>query len=420
MSIATAFSDPARVEVHPFSRQRDGDEIVIGRADTGVFLALPAETVEILDDLSAGKTVGEARERYRQRHDETPDLSEFLEALAAKGFVTEAGGSGPGAAAVPSPAVPQMKKFHFENVPQWLARAMFSKAALLLYFAVIGSALWVGISDPSLVPGRSALIFDRFHTFKILGVVLFSVVTLFVHEMGHLLAARALGVGARLGIGHRLWILVAETDLTGLWSVPRRRRYLPLVAGPLLDLVSGSLIVLTLYADREGLLTLTPLAEEMIRAIFFAYFIQVFWQLFFFLRTDFYYVFANAFQCKSLMQDTENLLSNLVARWRRSQPPHDQSHIPPAERRVIRGYAVVWVLGRAAALVLFVTVTIPVTVAYFYKVYDALQAGFDADWVAFLDSLLLVTFSVVAYAAGMALWLRSLSRKWNLIQWRRA
>ena len=58
--MAYALSD--FVEVFPFTRQPEGDEVVIGRPDIGVFLALPAEAVEILDDLAAGRSVGGFRD----------------------------------------------------------------------------------------------------------------------------------------------------------------------------------------------------------------------------------------------------------------------------------------------------------------------------------------------------------------------
>jgi len=46
------------VEILPFTRQPEGDEVVIGQPETGVFLALPAEALEILDDLGVGRSVG--------------------------------------------------------------------------------------------------------------------------------------------------------------------------------------------------------------------------------------------------------------------------------------------------------------------------------------------------------------------------
>ena len=56
-----------------------------------------------------------------------------------------------------------------------------------------------------------------------------------LHECAHWLAARAVGVPARIRISRRLFFLAFETDLTGLWSVPRRRRFGAILAGMALD-----------------------------------------------------------------------------------------------------------------------------------------------------------------------------------------
>ena len=61
------------------------------------------------------------------------------------------------------------------------------------------------------------------------------VLTIVWHEGWHWLAARAAGVPARFRISQRGMFLVAETDLTLLLTLPRRRRYAPLLAGPAIE-----------------------------------------------------------------------------------------------------------------------------------------------------------------------------------------
>ena len=75
------------ITVEPFTRQMEGEEVIIGRVETGVFLAVPCEAVEVLDDLAQGKTIGETSDIYLQKHGETPDLEEFLQILESKGIV---------------------------------------------------------------------------------------------------------------------------------------------------------------------------------------------------------------------------------------------------------------------------------------------------------------------------------------------
>jgi hypothetical protein len=294
-----------------------------------------------------------------------------------------------------------------------VARLFFGRSALCLYGMCIALGVWIALRRPDLVPGRGALYFQRFHTLKIMAVIAFSLVTLFFHEMSHLLAARAAGVRSRLGIGHRLWILVAETDMTDLWSVPRNKRYLPILAGPLTDLVTASLLLSVLYAADRGWIHLSPLTGEMTRAVFFSYVLQISWQFFFFVRTDFYFAIATFFNCKNLLGDTEHFLKNQLARIFPSMRRIDQSHIPAAERRVIRIYSVIWLLGRVVALFLLFTVTLPLTVAYLEKIGGTLRHGFGADGLAYLDALMMMALSMSLFGVGMGLWIRSLIRQWK-------
>ena len=76
------------VEVHPYMHKADGREVIIGDPGRQVFLAIPAEGLEILESLQAGHTVGETVRAYVQRHGETPDIDDFLEILAQEGFVS--------------------------------------------------------------------------------------------------------------------------------------------------------------------------------------------------------------------------------------------------------------------------------------------------------------------------------------------
>src|SRR4029077_17034455 len=190
----------------------------------------------------------EAQAQYQEKYGEIPDVEDLLLFLQEKGFVRPrmAGASGgaasPAAAAkaATAPAADQTfappaaaaVRYHFANIPVPLARKLFGKTALALGALIFALAVVAVFLDPSLRPHRDALIFSQHRTLKTLVLILIGYTTVFVHEMGHLMAARAVGVNSRLGISSRMWVLVAETDMTGLWSVPKNQRYLPMLAGP--------------------------------------------------------------------------------------------------------------------------------------------------------------------------------------------
>lgn len=406
-----SYDRDSKVRIYPFSRQIEGDEAIIGRAETGVFLAVPSAALEVLDALAAGKTVGEAQDLFYEQHGETPDLEDLLEILNAKGFLRN-DASLP-SSSVPSPLPIKQRRSHFSSISAEMARMVFSRGMAIAVVPLLIVAVVLVLRDPGLLPDRFALFFKDDRTLKTLGVALFGYSSLFLHEMGHLVAARARGVGATLGIGHRLWFLVAETDLTGLWSLPRKERYLPLLAGTLVDLVSMSMLVVVLALNREQRLTLGSWSLQILNALFFVYFLRVVWQFYLFVRTDFYYVITTALGCKNLLGDTEAFLRNLLARLLRRGLRQDQSHLPRWERRYIHAYAVIWVLGRALSFSILIFVSIPVTLRYLASIGPTLRAGYSASPHAFVDSIGWLMLSFSPLVLGIMLWIRSLTRSWR-------
>jgi len=398
------------VAVQSFTRQSEGEDVIIGRPETGIFLAVPPEAVEVLDHLAEGKTVGEAVDLYQGKYGEAPDMDDFLAFLETKGIVQSAleNGHNPGAIAA---AFPKRLKYHFSNFPHSLAQRIFTRPMLAGGLMVTALAVAAVIRHPLLLPGPRDLYFPDRRTLSWTILIVASYATLFVHEFGHLVAARALGVNSRIGIGHRLWYPVAETDLTGLWSVPRQSRYLPLIAGTLVDAASGALLILLLFAQEEKWLLLPTLATRLVRAMAFTYLARVVWQCFLFIRTDFYYVIANFFNCRNLLGDTEVFLRNQLAQFVPAIRAVDQSAVPESEWRVIRVYAWVWVAGRIAAFTVLVAITIPLVGHYVRNLAGAFRTGYSANPSDFLDALLVSSYFLIPFVIGLTLWISGLFRR---------
>jgi hypothetical protein len=86
------------------------------------------------------------------------------------------------------------------------------------------------------------------------------------------------------------------------------------------------------------------------QACLFQYLARMVWQFEFIVPTDFYYLIGTLFGCRNLMQDTQTYLLNQLARVLPRVQTRDASNVPPRELRVVRYFAVFWLLGRAVAL----------------------------------------------------------------------
>lgn len=402
-----AFLDQTTFTVSELTCHPDEDGFVVGDPSTGVFLSIPREGLDILKWIGEGLALKKVKEKYFHKYEETPELDDFLTMLEDSGFVRQRL-EAKSEFKEEGNAKPQLR-YHFEQISQTFARRVFTPTAYLAYGALIVAAIIAWISLPAVRPHRSDLVFTQHIALTVLVFTLLSFVRIFLHEMAHLLAARSFGVPSRLGIGNRLWVLVAETDMTGIWSIPRSKRYLPFLAGPMFDVLASAVLVLSLAAVNMLELTLPETAVQLTRALLLATLLGIIWQCYFFIRTDFYYVFANFFNCKNLMEDTVHYLQNIIAS-RLGRPLHDLSAIPLRELRIIKYFCLVWIIGRALAFTVLFTIGIPTLISYASSFAHSLRHEHYTSY-AFWDALTTMGISTIIMVTGFTLWIKSMFMK---------
>lgn len=418
----TSYLADHTILVYPFTQQCEGDETIIANASGSAFLSLPTSAIDILAWLAQEKTVGEAQALYTQKYGEVPDIEDFLTLLESEGFVSSQANVLLDASLsqlvtdVPTTAslLGGIKYYHFEFLSQKLARRFFAPPILFGGIFLIILALILVVLDPTVIPSPQVLVFHDHLTLLSIGLLLFSIASLFAHEMAHLLAARAAGVSVRLGISHRLWVLVAQTDISGIWMAPKHQRYLALLAGSFLDAAVAALLIVLLFAHHRGFIVLSPLLLLFCQITLLSNLFRILWECYFFVRTDFYYALALFFNCKNLMGDTETFLSNLCSRILPFIRPVDQSAIPEREMRFIRVYAWIWILGRIAALLSLFFITLPIFTGYYQEIGTFLLKGQLPRAIPLADAvgwLILTCTPIILFMAGFVLWFRSLYQK---------
>ena len=386
----------ARVTIPPFVEQPDGDDVIIANAARTSFLAIPREAAMLLHLLADGHTAGEACAIYQQTYGYQPDLDDFLQTLDAEGFLR-------------LQLQLESRHYHFANFPQSIAQRICSWPVLAFCGGLLVLAVLACVADRSVVPTPADLVFQQNPVVLTVVLTLTSLVTLFVHELAHLIAARAAGVPSRMGLGNRLWILVAETDMTGIWLTSAWRRCVAFMAGPLFDLVLSAMLILVLFGVARGWLELDLTLRSFVRALLFVELTRILFQFYLFVPTDFYYVIGTLFRCKNLMHDTQVYLLNHLSRVMHGVMRRDQSQIPAAEMRVVRVFACVWIAGRLLAFVTLFAITVPVLIGY----GEMLARGLTGDAQALrplLEGPGLPIMAIVLQLTGIMMWLRGLVR----------
>ncbi|MEV6025948.1 hypothetical protein [Streptomyces sp. NPDC052036] len=374
--------------LHELSFVPEGDDVVVGRLDTGSYAVFPTDGAELLKRLAQGMPLSAAADWYASAFDEAVDLDDFVATLRELGFVREGEEQPQG----PPPRPVRLRR---------LGRAAFSLPAWACYLAVVGGWTWAVTRHTDLAPHPSQIFFVRSLLVVQLVITFGQVPLLLLHEGFHILAGRRLGLPTRLRVSNRLTYIVAETQINGLLSVPRAKRYLPFLAGIVCDgVVLGGLgLVADATRNPDGSFSLTA---RVCLALAFTVVVRVLWQFQLYLRTDLYYVAATAGNCYDLHDAGMMLLKNRM--WRllgRSQRLVDEEQWTPRDRRVGKFYGPFIVLGYAALAGITVFVSVPVTIQYFSIARQAIASGHVN--AAFWDAVLSLCVNAAQVAALVVL-----------------
>ncbi|MFE1076140.1 hypothetical protein ACFW5W_33650 [Streptomyces sp. NPDC058783] len=361
----TAADDPPRigptthVVLHDLAVRPDRDEWIVGRMATRTFVALPAAGARAVKLLREGRSVTRTEETLRAETGEEFDIADFVGDLTALGFVARIGDRPVPDVEPPRASLPWLRPRH--------VRLALHPVLPLLVGALLAAALVVLVRRPDLVPGYRDLLWSRHGSVVLLSGAAAGWALLLAHELAHLVTARAAGVPGKMRLGTRLQFLVMQTDISGIELAPRRHRLTAYLAGIALNLSVASSLVLVLAATETGTTAHRLLAAALLLAL-----LPLPFQCMVFTRTDLYFVLQDLTGCRDLYGDG---LAYARYRFRRAVRPvrrgpraeaardDPSARLPAHERRAVRIYSVVLVVGTAACLTFMAAVTLPVDLA---------------------------------------------------------
>ncbi|WP_328782728.1 hypothetical protein OHQ89_33355 [Streptomyces canus] len=377
-----------RVRLHALDSRPDGDEWIVGRRATGRFVALPEVGKQALDLLGQGLPPDEVGERLRARTGDDVDVPDFVEALLGLGFVAEVDGRVIDQEPPPTPTLAWIRPRHV----RWLLSPAVPVAVVLLIAVTL-------LTRPPVPLDHRTLLWSAHGSAVIALGAAVGWGLLLLHEFAHLVTARATGVAGRMRLGTRLQFLVMQTDISGIELAPRRHRLTAYLAGIATNLTAASLAALA-----AGVTTGTP--RRVLAAVALLALLPLPFQLMVFMRTDLYFVLQDLARCRDLFGDgvayTRYRARRLLRRRGRRTDDRDPSlGLPAHERRAVRVYSVVLVVGTALCLAFFAAVTLPADLTLFARAVVKSGTGQSA-WDR-LDGIAVV----VALGGLHALWLRT-------------
>ncbi|MEU6351148.1 hypothetical protein ABZ896_17710 [Streptomyces sp. NPDC047072] len=377
------------VRLHPLDSRPDGDEWIVGRMATGRFVALPEVGKQALDLLDQGLTPTEIGDRLRAETGDDIDVPDFVEALLGLGFVAAVDGREIDQPPPPRPTFARIRPHH--------VRPLLSPVAPVLVALLITATL---LARPPVTLDYRTLLWSSHGSAVIALGATVGWTLLLLHECAHLLTARATGVAGRMRLGTRLQFLVLQTDISGIELAPRRHRLTAYLAG-----IATNLTVAALAALAAGAVDGTP--RRILAAVTMLALLPLPFQLMVFMRTDLYFVLQDLTRCRDLFGDGV-AYTKYQARYtarrvlhRRTGETDPSLELPAHERRAVRGYSVVLVVGTTLCLAFFAAVTLPADVTLFARALTRLGPGHSVG--ERLDGAAVV----VTFGGLHALWVRT-------------
>jgi hypothetical protein len=371
-------ADRSPLFFHDLAFHADGDEVAVGRPETGSFAIFPADGAELLRRLIEGNSPATAAIWYQSTYGEAVNMGQFLATLHELGLLRTPASL----TRTPSPARPGPSPAGPQPAVRWqrLGRAVFSVPAQLVWLGVVVTAVVTCVRNPQLVPARHDVFFVPSLLAIELTILVAQVPLTLAHELAHVLAGRRIGVWSRLRIAHRFTVVVFETVLDGLVVVPRSKRYLPLAAGMLTDLV-----VIAGLVDAAWLLRSwqhrVSLAALICLALAYTTIPRIAWQFFVFLRTDVYFLLQTALRGDDIDAAARD---QLRAWWsRRLRRPAPAAPLRPAsDVRAGRIFAPLLVGGYACVAVTTAVIVAPLMGRFIQLAIREARDGGPLRWDA--------------------------------------
>lgn len=316
------------------SIQQDGEEFTIGDPAMGEFIRVPEVAADVVRGFDGSKTIEEVKQLVEAQYEEEVDVLDFAETLLEMGLILKING------VLLNEDIDREANPHLQKA----GKVLFSKPLLTMYGLSAIAAVFLLLLNPALFPGfRDVFLFESVG-FSAL-VILFTITTVtIIHEFAHVLAANRLGVKTKVQLNLRMIFLVAETDMSGLWSRAKNERYTPYLAGMAWD----SVMILACLLIQ--LLAPVAFIVAVAKMVTFFLLFGVISQFVIFLRTDMYFVLINWVNTSALHEHSLVFLQKVF----RNKRQEEWQRLAPHEQKHAKWFSFLYMVGGIVAIFLFV------------------------------------------------------------------
>jgi putative peptide zinc metalloprotease protein len=354
------------LKLHLVDIRKDKKYFIVHDLVTTDFFEMTEVCVVAINKIKDGYVLGDIeKELILQFPQEEIDLLEFAEQLVELGMVEEIDGN------LVEAVDRKKEELGFTRISPKLGMLFFNNPMKLGYIFLFLINISLFIIYPHLFPHYKDVFIFGYMFQNILVWIVIGGILVLIHEMGHIFAIRGYGQPTKIEIGHRLFMVVLETDLSLGWKLPLKERISLYLSGLCFDniILFFALIAQILLPGSSGIF------QSIMAFVVLDVVIRFIYQCCVYMKTDLYYVLENLTGCHNLMENAKGII------FKRKQ----QLTIFEGEKRTIYLYSVFYLLGLILSVILFVFYYIPQIVYVFLKIAPGLKAPMNS--VLFLDAV---------------------------------
>lgn len=382
----------------------EGEECIVGIKNTDDFYQFPlvaADIINLIIDKKSTSDIENIINKERQEGEKV-DVGDFLELLLELELISKKKDSEKLEKAIENKHKDRNSPFSF-GLLRTASFMLFSPLSALVFAFIFCLSIYIAAHyTPKSFFQLSEVQMRGNLTLNMAAFLFLTILFSLIHEFSHAAAAAKYRIKTTLSVNSRLWFVVFETDLSGIMSLSRRERYLPIMAGMIMDVLGICLLLLVYtYFHSQGV---PSTSLYFIKILNVSLILSLLWQFNFFLRTDVYFLICNHINDHDLDHKSRNLLSRIIFSLTFGVFGKKEFEKSSNHNQVV-GFTVAWVVGRIGMFAFLLTVILPLLASY---ITGAFSIIFHPDSALFerVDKTLFLLIVLTPFGVGMFFWLK--------------
>ncbi|PFO09028.1 hypothetical protein COJ85_02250 [Bacillus sp. AFS076308] len=375
----------------PINIRKEKIHFIVEDINSGEFYEMPEICIEAIDLINNGHSLGDIEQRMKVKYpEEEVDLLDFAKQLLNLELIAIIDGK-----EIVSKQK-ENKKAHpgFLWISPKVGKFFFNKVALFFYVILFILNTFLLVSHPNLFPHYQDIFISNYMVLNIIAFLVLTFCSVIVHEFGHILAMRAQDLSTKLNVGHRLFLIVFESDISTVWKLPSKERNIIYTAGLCFDMVIlfFALISQLIFVSGSGIF------PRLMYVVVLNTVLRIVYQCCIYMKTDLYYVFESITGCYNLMENAQQMIRRRLPFIKTIET---KDSVFEGEKKTVFTYSLFYFVGVVLTISLFAFFYIPQLLFAVKKIIPGFLEGSTSlpFWDATLFSLqILIGLALLLYS----------------------